>query len=133
MANTAQRRLAEEVTRWVHGEGGLAQALRTTEALAPGAATALDAGVLEAIAGDAPSATLPRGAVVGVALVDVMVAAGLQPSKAAGRRRIAGGGVRLNNARVEAEGAVVGEGDLIEGRLLLLAAGKKNKLLLRVE
>ena len=37
VANTAQRRLAEEVTRFVHGEEGLRQALKATEALAPGA------------------------------------------------------------------------------------------------
>eukprot|EP00887_Chlorella_sp_A99_P007384 scaffold2.g7384.t1 len=104
------------------------------EALAPGAETELDVATLEAIAGDAPSATLPRAAVVGAPLADVMVAAGMQPSKAAvrWRRMIKGGGVRLNNARVDDEGAVVGEGDLVGGRLALLAAGKKNKLLLRV-
>ena len=38
--NAAQRRLAEEVTRWVHGEEGLQQALKATEALAPGAGEA---------------------------------------------------------------------------------------------
>lgn len=43
-----------------------------------------------------------------------------------------GGGFRVNNAKVEDEAAVIAEGDLIDGRLLLLAAGKKNKLLLRV-
>ena len=37
VANTAQRLLAEEVTRFVHGEAGLQQALKTTAALAPGA------------------------------------------------------------------------------------------------
>jgi hypothetical protein len=37
--------------RFVHGEEGLAQALKATEALRPGAATALDAATLEAIAG----------------------------------------------------------------------------------
>ncbi len=43
-----------------------------------------------------------------------------------------GGGLRLNNGKVEDESAVVAEVDLIDGRLLLLAAGKKNKLVLRV-
>lgn len=38
----------------------------------------------------------------------------------------------MNNAKVEDEGATVAESDLIDGRLLLLAAGKKNKLVLRV-
>ena len=42
-----------------------------------------------------------------------------------------GGGFRVNNEKVEDEAAVLSEGDLIDGRLLLLAAGKKNKLLLR--
>jgi hypothetical protein len=44
-----------------------------------------------------------------------------------------GGGVRVNNAKIDDELHAVGEGDLIEGRLLLIAAGKKNKMLVRVE
>lgn len=31
MPNTAQRRLAEEVTRFVHGEEGLQQAIKATQ------------------------------------------------------------------------------------------------------
>ncbi|WIA32365.1 hypothetical protein OEZ86_003198 [Tetradesmus obliquus] len=131
--NTAQKRLAEAVTRFVHGEEGLAQALKATEALRPGAATALDAATLEAIAGDAPSCSLPAGQLVGATLIDVMVAAGMLKSKGEVRRLIKGGGVYMNNAKVTEELAVVSGEDLIEGRLLLLAAGKKNKMLVRVE
>jgi tyrosyl-tRNA synthetase len=131
-----QRALAEEVTRWVHGEAGLVAARAATAALAPGAAagTALDAAALEAVAGEAPSAELPRGAVLGAPLADVMVAAGLAASKGAVRRLIKGGGVSVNNAKVagEDELRVVGAEDLIDGRLLLVAAGKKNKMLIRV-
>jgi hypothetical protein len=58
--NTAQRRLAEAVTEFVHGPEGLATALKATEALRPGAATELDAATLEAIAGDAPTCSLKR-------------------------------------------------------------------------
>lgn len=43
-----------------------------------------------------------------------------------------GGGVRLNNVKVESEQHVLSEADLIEGRLVLIAAGKKNKMLVRV-
>mmetsp|Transcript_34513 Transcript_34513/g.76679 ORF Transcript_34513/g.76679 Transcript_34513/m.76679 type:complete len:484 (+) Transcript_34513:26-1477(+) len=133
MPNTAQRRLAEEVTRFVHGEEGLQQALKATEALKPGSSTQLDAATLEAVAGDAPSATLKREQVAGVTLVDVMVAVGLQPSKSQARKMIKGGGVYLNNQKVSEELVVVQEPDLIDGRLLLIAAGKKNKMLVRVE
>lgn len=131
--NSAQRLLASEVTRFVHGDAGLDQALAATAALRPGAATVLDAAALEAAAGDGPSATLPRASVVGATLVDVLVAAGMQPSKAAARRLVAGGGVALNNAKVGDAALVLSDSDLIGGRLALLAAGKKNKLLLRVE
>jgi tyrosyl-tRNA synthetase len=119
--------------RFVHGEEGLQQALKATEALKPGAATQLDASTLEAIAGDAPSCTLPQEQVAGVSLVDVMVASGMLPSKGEVRRMIKGGGVYLNNARVTDQAAVVQQEDLIEGKLLLLAAGKKNKMLVRVQ
>ena len=58
------------------------------QALQPGTTTALDAATLEAIAGDVPSASLDKGQVVGQPLVQVMVASGLQPSKAASKRMI---------------------------------------------
>lgn len=47
-------------------------------------------------------------------------------------RLIKGGGVRLNNVQIQDEYFVVGEQDLIDGCLVLLATGKKNKLLLRL-
>ena len=43
-----------------------------------------------------------------------------------------GGGVQVNNVRITSEDHELSLEDLIEGRLLLLAAGKKNKLLVRV-
>lgn len=131
--NTAQRRLAEEVTRFVHGEEGLQQALKATEALRPGASTQLYAGTLEAIAGDAPNAAMSRDQVAGCLLVDVMVTVGMLPSKGEVRRMIKNGGVYLNNVKVGDQGRVVEPADLIEGRLLLVAAGKKNKMLIRVQ
>ena len=79
--DSAQQRLAEEVTRFVHGEEGLAQAIKATEGLKPGADTVLDAATLEALAGDIPSAELARDDVVGKTVVDVLVGAGLQKSK----------------------------------------------------
>ena len=56
------------------------------QALKPGSSTQLDAGTLEAVAGDAPSASLGRAQVVGLPLVDLMVTVGLQTSKGQGRK-----------------------------------------------
>lgn len=86
--NSIQRRLAEEVTRFVHGDQGLEEALQATQALAPGAATRLDWKALEAIAQDVPSCSVPLSSVVGLSLVDLCVSTGLLQSKAAARRLI---------------------------------------------
>jgi len=131
--NMAQARLAEEVTRIVHGENGVQTALKVTEGVRPGSNTALDAEILEQLAADMPSCSLSRDALVEQKLVEIMVQAGLQPSKGAARRLIQSGGAYLNNARIDDPDYKVGSKDLIDNRLLLLAAGKKNKVLVRSE
>ncbi|MQM11671.1 hypothetical protein Taro_044581 [Colocasia esculenta] len=84
--NTAQRRLAEEVTRFVHGKEGLEEALKATEALKPGAETELNSETIEGIAEDVPSCSLQYAQVVGSSLVDLSVSSGLLRSKSAVRR-----------------------------------------------
>lgn len=131
--NTAQKRLAEEVTRIVHGKKGVASALAATAAAAPGSSAVLSVEALEGISADMPSVTLSRDEVVDTGIVTVMVSSGLQKSKGEARRLIKGGGAYLNNQKVTDEQLFLSEDDLIGGRLMLLAAGKKNKLLVRVE
>ncbi|XP_024369526.1 tyrosine--tRNA ligase, chloroplastic/mitochondrial [Physcomitrium patens] len=129
--NSVQKRLAEEVTRFVHGEQGLTEALKATQALAPGAAAALDSQTLEAIAQDVPSCSISYS-VVGKPLVDVSVSTGLLQSKAAVRRLIKQGGLYLNNVKVEDEGKTMVAEDIIDDKIFLLSAGKKNRLVVRV-
>lgn len=130
--NTAQKRLAEEVTRIVHGEEGLQTALRVTAGAAPGSATELNAEVLETLSKDMPCQTLSKGEVVDAKLVDLLAKVGLQPSKGEARKLIRNGGVYVNNQQIKDENIAVGKEHLIENRLLLLAAGKKNKMLIRL-
>ncbi|MQL98562.1 hypothetical protein Taro_031269 [Colocasia esculenta] len=99
--NTAQRRLTEEVTHFVHGEEGLEEALKATEALRPGAERELNSETIKGIAEDVPSCSLQYGEVLGSSLVDLSVSSGLLSSKSAARR--------------------------LE---LLLSAGKKNKMVI---
>lgn len=132
VANTIQKRLAEEVTKIVHGEEGLKTALRVTQGASPGADTALNAEILESIAGDMSSYSLRFDEVVGQKVVDVMVKVGLQVSKGDARRLIRNGGAYMNNQKLNDENESVMSNHLIEGKLLLLAVGKKNKVLIRV-
>lgn len=131
--NTAQRRLAEEVTRIVHGEEALQKALRATELAAPGSETKLDAQALEEISQDIPSHHLRKSEILDQKLLDVIVAIGMQPSKSAVRRLIENGGVYLNNQKVSDVNYIFSKEDIIDDKLALIAIGKKNKMLLQVE
>ncbi|KAL5710979.1 tyrosine--tRNA ligase [Ranunculus cassubicifolius] len=130
--NSAQKRLAEEVTRFVHGEEGLLEALKATEALRPGAETKLDWKTIEGIAEDIPSCSLSYDQVLNAALVDLCVSTGLLDSKSAARRLVKQGGLYLNNIKVASDGKTVDVGDIVEGKVLLLSAGKKNKMVVRI-
>jgi|UniRef100_A0A2N9HAP2 tyrosyl-tRNA synthetase len=130
--NTAQRRLAEEVTRFVHGEEGLREAIKATKALRPGAETKLDWKTIEGIAEDVPSCSLEYDQVLNIPLVELSVNAGLFESKSAARRLLKQGGLYLNNSRVDGEDKRIEAEDIVDGKVVLLSAGKKNKVLVRI-
>ncbi|KAL8160874.1 hypothetical protein V2J09_012363 [Rumex salicifolius] len=130
--NSAQRKLAEEVTRFVHGDEGLEEALKATEALKPGAETKLDWKTIEGIAEDVPSCSLGYGEVIDVSIVDLSVETGLIDSKSAARRLLKQGGLYLNNCRVDGEGKRIEAEDIVDGKVILLSAGKKNKMVVRI-
>ncbi|XP_038695688.1 tyrosine--tRNA ligase, chloroplastic/mitochondrial isoform X2 [Tripterygium wilfordii] len=125
--NTAQRRLAEEVTLFVHGEDGLNEAIKATQALKPGADTKLDWKTIEGIAENVPSCSFAYDEVVNVPLVDLSVSSGLVDTKSAARRLLKQGGLYMNNCRVDNESKRIESQDIIDGKVLLLSAGKKNK------
>ncbi|KAE8703340.1 Tyrosine--tRNA ligase [Hibiscus syriacus] len=129
--NTAQRRLAEEITRFVHGVDGLNEALKATEALRPGSETKLDWKTIEGIAEDVPSCSLPYPEVLNLSIVDLSVSSGLLESKSAARRLLKQGGVYLNNKRVDTESKRIDAEDIVDGKVLL-SAGKKSKVVVRI-
>ncbi len=130
--NTAQKKLAEEVTRIVHGEEGLKTALHVTGAVMPGQDAALDSVLLESISSDMPSETFSAVALLDCKVIDLIVMAKLQSSKGEARKLIKNGGFYLNNLKMIDENRVLTTTDFIDGRLLLIAAGKKNKKLIRL-
>ncbi len=131
--NTVQKKLAEEVTRLVHKDGGLQEALKVTKAAAPGSQAVLNAETLESLGSSMPSYEASLEQIAGQKLLDILVLCGLQPSKGEARRLIKNGGVYLNNVQITDENACVAENQLIDHKLLLLAAGKKNKILIKIK
>jgi len=135
----AQRRLATELTRLVHGEEALVVAQRATERLFP--PNKLDAddlgertdAELREIYADVPSRELPRDRLAGdgLSVIDAFCEAGLTKSKSEARRLITQGGAYVNNRRVDDVDTRLGPGDLAGETMIVLRAGKKKHALLR--
>ncbi|NUQ65616.1 MAG: tyrosine--tRNA ligase [Pirellulales bacterium] len=131
----AQRRLADELTRLVHGAEGLSTAQRATEVFFGAEIHELSDSQLREIFADVPSKALPRDRLSGngLSLIDALVEAGLAKSKGEARRTITQGGAYVNNRRVAIVETNLGPSDLASETVLVLRSGKKNYALLRFE
>lgn len=125
-----QHRLAEEVTRLVHGNAGLAAADKATQVLFGGDVEGLRADELLRVLGDVKSATVPAIEMMDQSVVDVAVRCGFLASKGEARRLIDNGGFYLNNIKVTDVARRITPADLIDNAVLLLRSGKKNYFLL---
>jgi len=121
---TAQKRLAEEVTRMVHGQPELDRVMAATEALfGEGTLKGVDPGTLRAALETAPHCHYAPGDVPD--LPQVLLDLKLVASKGQARKDIQGGGVYINGERVEGDRGLA-EADFIGGELLIVRKGKKN-------
>ncbi len=130
----AQRRLAEEMTARVHGEATARSVVEATRVLFGGTdLRAAGAEVLRVLAGEIPTARLPRAGLDGLPVVDALVRVGLASSKGDARRGIQGKGFLVNGETVAAPERRLGPGDLLHGGYVMLQKGKRNHALLVVE
>jgi tyrosyl-tRNA synthetase len=128
----AQRRLAHEVTAWVHGAEATRRAEAVTGVLFGGAVDNLSDADLEPILADAPAVDVPRGDLErGVGLLELFVRAGVAESKSDARRLVTQGGAYVNNVRVDDANRVITAGDLATESMILLRGGKKKIRIVR--
>ena len=131
--NAAQKILASEVTRIVHGEKELKVALEVTEQMRPGSDAHLSLQELKLLSEKVPHVILQREAVLEKKLIDVICEAQILTSKGEARRLIQNGGLYLNNERITDTAKTLTSNDLIEEQCLLLALGKKRKVVIFFE
>lgn len=131
----SQRRLAEELTRLVHGDSGLAVARQATEIFFGAEIENLTDNELVQIFGDVPSKTLPKTQLAsdGLPIIDAFVHSGLAKSKGEARRTIGQGGAYVNNRRVSDIETQLTDADLASETVMVLRSGKKKYALLRFE
>ncbi|MDU7383797.1 MAG: tyrosine--tRNA ligase [Schaalia turicensis] len=123
-ARAAQKALAAEVTKLVHGEEEFERVLGATNALwGGGDLRAIDADTLASATSDLPRATVKLGEAT---MVDALVETGLEKGRGAARRTIASGGAYLNNVKFEDAEAVFTADDVLAGHRLLIRKGRRN-------
>lgn len=131
----AQRVLAEEATRMIHGDEGLRKAERASRLLfgEGGFDGFTDREILDVFA-DVPSSTVTRGELgQGIGALSMFTRAGLSKSNSQALKMIRQGGLYVNSVRVENSRLVLTP-DHLEGRkVMVLRAGKKRYHLIRVE
>jgi len=130
---TAQKQLAAELTRLVHGDDALAAVLKASEILFGAEIDKLSDRQLAEIFTDVPSKEVSRARLEteGIPLVDALCEVGLAKSKSDARRAISEGGAYVNNRRVIAPDARLSPADLAGESIIVLRKGKKNYALLR--
>lgn len=128
-----QRRIAEEVTRLVHGEDGLKTAQRATEIFFGAEIRDLDDAALQSIFADVPSAAFSRAELeAGIPLAVVLLQAGVVSSKSDVRRAVQQGGMYVNNHRIgDLEFRLTPE-HLASESTIVLRVGKKKYSLVRI-
>jgi tyrosyl-tRNA synthetase len=125
----AQMALAEEMTRMIHGEEALQQAIRISAALFSGDIKNLSADEIRQGFKDVPSFTVEGEEEQG--LVDLLVAAKISPSKRQAREDVSNGAVSLNGERVTDTAYVLSDADKIEGQFTIVRRGKKKYFMIK--
>lgn len=134
-ARKLQKKLAEEVTIWVHGREEYEKALTATEILF-GRSTAedlvnLDEAIFLEIFEGVPQKEVGKSDIIGKNIVELLSEkSGFLKSKSEAQRELKGNAISVNKEKVN-ETYVATETDLIDGKFLLLQKGKKSYFILK--
>lgn len=124
-----QKKLAEEITAFVHGKEELEKAIETTQKLfanqnAP--AESLSIEDLEAMEGVVRIAISRATLDAGIDIVSFLADTGIFPSKGEARKMVQGGGVSINRKKAENVQLSIDSSMLLHDKYLLVQKGKKN-------
>lgn len=124
----AQKALAEEMTRLIHGDAALEQAIKITAALFSGDVKNLTADEIKQGFKDVPSYTHTLDEETGI--IDLLVAAKISPSKRQAREDVSNGAISVNGDKVTDIGYIISDKDKIDGQFTIIRRGKKKYTLI---
>ncbi|EVJ95590.1 tyrosyl-tRNA synthetase [Staphylococcus aureus M0758] len=119
----AQKTLAEEVTKFIHGEDALNDAIRISQALFSGDLKSLSAKELKDGFKDVPQVTLSNDT---TNIVKVLIETGISPSKRQAREDVNNGAIYINGERQQDVNYALAPEDKIDGEFTIIRRGKKK-------
>ncbi|MBF0805642.1 MULTISPECIES: tyrosine--tRNA ligase [unclassified Streptococcus] len=120
----AQKILAKEVVSLVHGQAAYEQALKITESLFSGNIQELSVSELLQGLGDVPNYQVTGQDSLN--LVDILVTAGISPSKRQAREDVTNGAIYINGERIQDLDYQLDNKDRLEDQLTVIRRGKKK-------
>ena len=131
---TLQKKLAEEVTRFVHGETELKKALETTEKLFANQTAPVSSLTIEDLQSLEGLVKLdyPLTQIDGKDVVSFLSETGIFPSKGEARKMVQNGGVSINRNKVGTVTDQLNQGMLLHNQYLLVQKGRRNYYLIKV-
>jgi len=123
----AQKTLAYEVTKLVHGKNEADGVIRASQVLYGEEIKGFSDEVLKKIFAEVPTSNIEYSRLKeGINLIDLMAEVSVAPSKGAARKLLQGGGIYINNIRIESINKKVNISDLASESLMIIRSGKKN-------
>ncbi|MCD0862666.1 tyrosine--tRNA ligase [Staphylococcus aureus] len=119
----AQKTLAEEVTKFIHGEDALNDAIRISQALFSGDLKSLSAKELKDGFKDVPQVTLSNDT---TNIVEVLIETGISPSKRQAREDVNNDAIYINGERQQDVNYALAPEDKIDGEFTIIRRGKKK-------
>ena len=129
-----QKRLAGEVTTFVHGREEFEKAVETTQILfadQAAAAETLSIEDLEGMEGVVKSEFAKYKIGPGIDVISLLADTGIFSSKGEARKMVQGGGVSINRKKVDSLQMTVDSSLLLHEKYLLIQKGKKNYYLIK--
>jgi len=129
-----QKKLAEEITKFVHGEDELAKAVEATGkffANQLAAAESLSVKDLETMENAVRAEFAREKILMGIDIVSFLAETNIFTSKGEARKTVQGGGVSINRKKVESERLTIESSLLLHDQYILVQKGKKNFYLVK--
>ncbi len=134
---TLQKKLAEEITCFVHSREDYAFAVKAAEILFGNAATDVLASLNEKqllqVMDGVPTASIERSTLnAGYDLIDFLTDTAIFPSKGEAKKMLQAGGIAINKIKIAPDKTTIELADLLQDRYILVQKGKKNYYLVKV-